>query len=170
MARNIEIKAKASDFSRQLSLGLALSDSERDDINQTDTFFKSPKGRLKLREFSNQDAQLIYYLRSDNSGPTLSEYHITATPNATELKHTLSETLGVLAVVQKTRSVLISGRTRMHFDEVKNLGHFIELEVVVADSDSIANAELEAESLMSKLNITPESLIKEAYVDLILQR
>lgn len=168
MARNIEIKARANDFKKQLALGLALSDEEPTILNQTDTFFRSPQGRLKLREFTDKDAQLIYYLRPNSSGPALSEYYITNTPNADELKHTLAQTLGTLAVVEKTRTLLLAGRTRLHFDEVSNLGEFIELEVVLTDADDVEQANLEAQHLIDQLGISPDDLQKAAYVDLLL--
>ena len=63
----------------------------------------------------------------------------------------------------------MSGRTRLHFDQVENLGDFIELEVVLSNEDSIEGGEAEAHDLMSKLNIQAQDLIDVAYVDLLEQ-
>jgi len=168
MARNIEIKAHATNFDQQLELGKQIADGEASVLIQTDTFFNSPTGRLKLREFPDRDAQLIYYHRANQSGPKLSDYHITNTPNATELKYTLSETLGKLAVVQKRRTLLMHGQTRLHFDQVENLGGFIELEVVLDDDHQIEFGQNEAKRLMLALKIEQTDLIEQAYVDLLL--
>ena len=168
MARNIEIKAQASNFAQQLTLGANITDAKAQIIQQTDTFFHSTKGRLKLRECPDQAAQLIYYTRSDQAGPKLSNYHITNTENGTELKHTLSQTMGVMATVRKSRTLLMHGRTRLHFDQVHGLGDFIELEVVLKDTDDVQSGEQEANRLMQLLCIQPADLIEQAYVDLLL--
>ncbi len=168
MARNVEIKAYAKNYVRQLELAKTLADGSSQLLVQTDTFFNSPKGRLKLREFPDRDAQLIYYHRNDQSGPKLSSYHITHTPNAEQLKLTLRDTLGELAVVKKRRTLLMSGRTRLHFDQVEGLGDFIELEVVLRDEEHLEEGEQEAQTLMHELTIQDTDLIETAYVDLLL--
>ena len=170
MARNIEIKARARDFDAQLQLAQVLADGPATSLLQTDTFFNSSSGRLKLREFPDQDAHLIYYERADDTGPALSEYYISHTPNAPELKHTLDATLGVLAVIKKQRLVLMSGRTRLHFDQVQGLGHFIELEVVLGAEDSVEHGKREVSALMLALNIESTDLLDRAYIDLITDR
>ena len=50
MPRNVEIKARVSDPEKLKNLATTLSDSEGTIIIQSDTFFNSPNGRLKLRE------------------------------------------------------------------------------------------------------------------------
>lgn len=61
----------------------------------------------------------------------------------------------------------MSGRTRIHFDRVNSLGEFIELEVVLSDSDRLADGENEAKVLMDQLGIEAKHLIQAAYVDLL---
>lgn len=167
MAQNIEIKARASNFKHQLDLAETASDQARQTLVQEDTFFVTPQGRLKLREFPDAPAQLIYYNRIDTQGPKLSEYFITATDDALGLKDVLSKAYGVRQVVKKVRHLYMSGRTRLHFDEVEGLGHFIELEVVLGDGDSMDEGQQEATLLMSALNIKDDDLIDVAYADLL---
>ena len=50
MPRNVEIKARIRDFDRLLNLAKQLSNSSGTLIEQEDTFFNAPNGRLKLRE------------------------------------------------------------------------------------------------------------------------
>ncbi|KAB7502399.1 hypothetical protein Anas_13557, partial [Armadillidium nasatum] len=52
MPKNIEIKAHVSVIADVHSLAQELSGSEGTIIEQTDTFFQVPKGRLKLREIT----------------------------------------------------------------------------------------------------------------------
>jgi adenylate cyclase class IV len=189
MAQNIEIKARATNFASQLKLAEQISDKALEILVQRDTFFKVADGRLKLREFHDDSpdtvsntreskaAQLIFYRRSDTSGPKLSEYHITETDDAMGLKSVLQKAYGIRQVVNKVRSLYMVGRTRLHFDAVENLGDFIELEVVLGEHDSVqggeapsetrAQARAEAEALMQQLNIQASDLIDVAYVDLL---
>lgn len=169
MARNIEIKAHANSFKRQLAAGEELSDQPLATLIQEDTFFNVPDGRLKLREFPDSPAMLIFYNRIDTQGPKLSDYHITETNDGAGLKSVLTKAYGIRAIVKKERSLYMSGRTRLHFDQVENLGEFIELEVVLSNDDSIEGGEAEAQDLMSKLNIQAKDLIDVAYVDLLEQ-
>ena len=83
MPSNIEIKAVVKD-----PVGLrrtATKLSERQDaVQQEDTFFRCPHGRLKLRRFPDGRGQLIFYERPDQSGPKESQYWVseTATPDS----------------------------------------------------------------------------------------
>ena len=149
---------------------MAVSDTVCDVLHQTDTFFHTPKGRLKLREFADDDAQLIYYHRRNEIGPKLSEYTISRTQDAEDLKTTLSETVGQLAEVKKRRQLLKVSRIRLHFDSVEGLGNFIELEVVLRPSETLDIGQREATRLMDALEIKKQDLIDCAYVDLLLQR
>jgi len=169
MARNIEIKARANDFASQVTVGDRISDQELVILFQEDTFFNVPEGRLKLREFLDSKAMLIFYQRSDEHGPKLSDYHISETEDAVGLKNVLEKAYGIRQVVKKVRSLYMVGRTRLHFDEVEGLGDFIELEVVLEPEDTIESGQAEAESLMQQLNIQKSDLIDVAYVDLLEQ-
>ncbi len=71
------------------------------------------------------------------------------------------------AVVTKRREVFMVGRTLIHLDEVENLGAFMELEVVLKESEAASDGERIANLLMSQLGIRQEDLIREAYVDLL---
>ena len=50
------------------------------------------------------------------------------------------------------------------------LGEFIELEVVISDSDNIEEGEKEAQWLMTQLGIKPDHLVEGAYIDLLEQQ
>ena len=142
---------------------------------QADTYFAVPSGRLKLREIAPaagvdvQAAELIAYARPDRSGPRWSAYHLVpvAAAEAKTLKAALAGTIGVLIEVVKTRTVGLRGRTRIHLDEVRDLGAFVELEtVVVSEDDSGANEELaETAALLGLDRLAP---IPGSYSDLLL--
>ena len=60
------------------------------EIMQDDTFFHCPNGRLKLRELSSTDGQLIFYQRADKAGPKESHYFITTTQGRAVLPSAVS--------------------------------------------------------------------------------
>jgi adenylate cyclase class IV len=170
MPQNVEIKARANDFEVQALLAEKMSDSPPETLIQLDTFFKVEHGRLKLREFPDSPAQLIFYQRSDVSGPKLSDYQITESQDPEGLKRILSDAYTIIATVTKTRRLMINGRTRIHIDKVEGLGNFIELEVVLCEGESIADGQSEAKQLMDSLQIREQDLLAQAYVDLILSK
>ncbi len=170
MPRNVEIKARVPDPSRLLDDVLEIADRGPTIFAQDDTFFACAAGRLKLRTFSANEGQLIFYRRADDAGPKLSEYVITATAEPDALRGVLTLAYGVVGRVRKTRTLCLVGQTRVHLDDVEDLGHFVELEVVLAPEQSVADGEAIAAALMARLAIAPERLVRRAYVDLIAAR
>jgi len=167
MARNIEIKARAADFAAQKQAATDITTRDMEIIHQEDVFFNVPDGRLKLRIFSPEHAELIFYTRPDQQGPKMSNYEISTTHDPEGLKSILNSAYGIRATVVKTRYLFMSGRTRIHFDEVESLGNFIELEVVLSENEQFSDAEDEATGLMSTLGIENHDLIEGAYVDML---
>jgi adenylate cyclase class IV len=170
MRTNVEIKARARDFASLRCLAERLSDTPVQEIHQEDTFFFTGGGRLKLREFADPPAQLIYYERSDGHGPKRSDYHIFETSDAPALKAILGLALGVRGRVRKTRYLYLIGNTRLHLDDVERLGQFMELEVVLGAGLSEAEGRVVAEHLMSQLGIAESDLLEPAYIDLLEQQ
>jgi predicted adenylyl cyclase CyaB len=167
MPSNIEIKARARDFSNIRSRAEALTDTPVEVIPQEDTFFRVPKGRLKLRVRRADPAQLIYYERPDQDGPKRSDYQIFETPDPESLKLTLGKALGVRGVVRKTRYLYLIGQTRVHLDDVEGLGQFMELEVVLRPGQPDTEGQEIAHDLMSKLGVEQGDLLEGAYMDLL---
>lgn len=167
MDSNIEIKARVDDFGTLRQRVSSLSDSEPKKIRQEDTFFQSPKGRLKLREFSPTHGELIYYERDDSPDPKRSNYFRSVTTEPRPLKSALSASLGVRGVVAKNRTMYHIGQTRIHIDEVDGLGSFVEIEVVLSSGDSTERGVAIANNLMKHLEIGEQDLIDCAYIDLI---
>ena len=167
MPTNIEIKARVHDMARLRARAEAISDTPVQVIPQEDTFFHTPKGRLKLRQLQPDQAQLVYYERPDQDGPKRSNYHIFETSDSQGLKTALSLALGIRGVVRKTRFLYLAGQTRIHLDDVEGLGQFMELEVVLREGQSDADGQAIAEDLMTRLGIRPEDLLEGAYMDLL---
>jgi predicted adenylyl cyclase CyaB len=167
MPANIEIKARIHDFKGLQQKAEQLSDTPCQVIQQEDTFFNCPNGRIKLRELGPQRGQLVYYLRQDVIGPKHSEYKIFETSDPAGLKLILAEAYGVRGVVSKVRYLYMIGQTRIHLDDVKGLGTFIELEVVLQAEQTNAEGQAITENLMHRLGIQEMDLIDTAYMDLM---
>ena len=167
MPVNIEIKSRVRDAAALRARAEALSDSPAETIPQEDTFFRVSHGRLKLRILAPDCGELIYYTRPDRAGPKRSDYQIYRTNRPEELKSLLSNALGVKGVVRKIRLLYWVGQTRIHLDEVENLGTFAELEVVLRPGQSEAEGLKIAENLAVELGIREEDLVEGAYIDLM---
>jgi predicted adenylyl cyclase CyaB len=170
MPANIEIKARAEKFDELRERLSVLSGAPAEILLQEDTFFPSPNGRLKLRVLQFGPAQLIHYNRPDQQGPKRSNYHVFETNAPESLKALLSESLGVRGVVRKERLLYIVGQTRVHLDNVLELGHFVELEVVLRPGQFDDEGQAIALELMAKLDIREEDLLEGAYIDLLKQK
>ena len=170
MPANIEIKARASAPAVLRETAREIAGTAPELIAQTDSFFRVSEGRLKVREFADGSGELIFYRRPDAEGPKTSDYAIAPTADGRALCRVLSAALPVRGVVKKTRLLFMAGRTRIHLDEVEGLGHYLELEVVLADGDSFKGGEAEAERLMEQLGIGTDDLVDRAYLDLLADR
>jgi predicted adenylyl cyclase CyaB len=167
MPTNIEIKAHVRDLGELRRRAEAVSDTPVQVIPQEDTFFHTPRGRLKLRLLKPDLGQLVYYERPDQGGPKRSNYHICETRDPAGLKTALSLALGVRGVVRKQRYLYLAGQTRIHLDDVEGLGQFMELEVVLREGQSEVEGQSIAEDLMIRLGVRKEDLLEGAYMDLL---
>jgi predicted adenylyl cyclase CyaB len=169
MPSNVEIKARVRDFAALSVRAAELSEAPVTVIPQVDTFFRIGKGRLKLRELDGGVGQLIYYERPDQDGPKRSDYSIFETRQAGALKSVLAMALGVRGTVEKVRHLYLVGQTRVHLDDVRGLGQFMELEVVLGPDQTADEGRRIAEDLISRLGIQSTDLLEVAYMDLLEQ-
>lgn len=167
MPHNVEIKAGVRNPEQFVVLAEQISDTPAEIIFQEDIFYRIEKGRLKLRIFSQNAGELIYYERPDNRGPKTSHYFISKTDDPTQLNQTLKHALGIRGIVRKKRTLFLSGQTRIHFDEVEGLGIYMELEVVLKEGQPFEDGERIAGDLMKDLQIDEADLIEGAYIDLV---
>ena len=166
-ARNVEIKARVADPATLRTRVARAATAPPVIIGQRDTFFAVARGRLKLRRFDDGSGELIFYERADTTGPTTSIYSRSACPDATGMEAVLARALGVRGVVEKRRELFMIGRTRVHLDDVRGLGHFVELEVVLDPSEPAADGEREAHALLATLGVPAPALLAPAYIDLL---
>jgi adenylate cyclase class IV len=131
MPRNIEIKVHVASVEALIPKAAAIADRGPIEIIQDVTFFACEAGRLKLRVFSKEQGELIFYRRANQQGPKESFYLRSSIFAPDTLRECLSLAYGQAGRVQKHRTLFLVGRTRVHLDRVAHLGHFLELEVVL---------------------------------------
>lgn len=175
MARNLETKARYDDLDHAATIAQAAGGRFAGTLMQTDTYFHAPHGRLKLREIRAEGpdgaitsgVELIAYQRPDASGMRLSTYTVTPVTDAESCRMGLAAVLGVRVVVRKRRGLWLVGATRVHLDDVDDLGRFIELETVITTQPESAAA-AEHAHLIALLAITPETTFAGSYSDLLM--
>jgi len=164
---NIEIKARTerAEAIREylLSNGAELRGVDR----QTDTYFKVSNGRLKLRE-GNIENNLIYYERIETGGLKQSNVEMIAVAEGPVLRNILSKSVGVKAVVTKTREIYYIGNVKFHIDVVEGLGSFVEIEASNRFEDiPEERLRLQCAFYMEAFEIKDEDLVKASYSDLV---
>jgi predicted adenylyl cyclase CyaB len=168
--RNLELKAKDRDRARSLEICRELGAEDHGTLNQRDTYFEVPRGRLKLREEPHAVATLIAYERPDLVGNKESRYRLIEVPDPAELRAALESVLGIKVVVAKSRRLFIHEGVRIHLDRVEGLGDFIEFEGVAIDGEDPARFTALLDDLRGSLGIRDEDLLRESYSDLLPKR
>ncbi len=170
MPSNIEIKAKLRDRQSVEEIVRERADHGPELIVQEDVFFPCKSGRLKLRKFSEDRGELIFYRRIDTEGPTESEFFKAPTNDPAAMLAALGAALGTSGVVRKRRTLYLVGQTRVHLDEVEGLGDWLELEVVLEPGQSADDGARIALELMTTLDLRESDLEARAYIDLLTAR
>ena len=170
MSRNVELKAWDRDPAATLERAIAAGAAMMGTLEQRDTYFAVPRGRLKLREEAGRPAALIAYERDDEARARPSDYEVVRVPDAAAVHAELGRTLGVRAVVEKTRRLLLWEETvRIHLDDVRALGSFLEIEAVAAAGFDLAREREQVRQLSALLRVAPDDVLAVGYADLLLR-
>ena len=165
---NIEIKCRYKDLKQVRNIlkhkGAVLCGRGR----QIDTYYKVPKGRLKIRKCKFEN-NLIYYEREDLTGPKHSRVMIVDLEKNPEIEEIIKKLFDVLIVVDKQRELYSISNLRFHIDKVKGLGNFVEIEVVDKTGDvGLRKLNSQCNHYMKLLKIDKSDLIDSGYSDLLL--
>lgn len=190
--RNIEIKARIADdadYENRVEIAKNLTNTAGEVLNQRDVFYNVSNGRLKLRiqvritidwlikngdlrwwKFQDGTAMLVQYARPDTSGPKLSEFDVLDVTEPDRLDRMLSNSLGVIGEVKKSRYLFLHEQTRIHLDKVDGLGSFLEFEVCLRPEQTIEDGTQITNELMKLFKISDTDLMTGAYMDELLQK
>ena len=127
---NFEVKYRCDDLEIFSALFLANHFLSLGADEQTDTYFQTSQGILKLRESNSPiESGLIYYEKKPYKNIQKSDIIIYSSPDSASLKEILTKSNTVKLVVKKTRQIYQQDNVRFHLDNVENLGNFLEIEV-----------------------------------------
>jgi adenylate cyclase, class 2 len=165
---NIEFKAKANNIDALEEKLQTLNPRFVGLDHQIDTYYHVPKGRLKLREGTIENA-LIWYDRSDFAGAKQSDIILYKHAPDDALKSILEKLHGIKVIVDKKRKIYFVDNVKFHFDRVEGLGTFVEVEAI--DSDGSIGVEKLSEQCnyyASFLDIAKEDYMEVSYSDMLL--
>lgn len=166
MPQNIELKIKVDDFTKILNILQKNGTQISDILYQRDMYFGNSNGLLKLRIFEN-NGELIFYQRDESTKDRVSNYHILKLdPN--EAEDFFRKAFEVEVEVIKKRTLVLYKNTRIHLDEVENLGKYLELETVVQDSTEQGIDEFN--SIVDLLELDLSKQIKSSYRNLLMAK
>lgn len=167
---NYEFKARCNDIEAIESKLKELDPLFIGTDHQVDTYFHVPNGRLKLREGSIENS-LIHYNRINTAGAKQSDVTLYHHQHDKNLKDILIKALGVKTVVNKERKIYFIENVKFHFDEVKDLGSFVEVEAIDKDgSISIEKLKEQCNFYIQLFDIKTDQFMAESYSDLLMAK
>ena len=93
----------------------------RGDLHQVDTYFITPRGRLKLRQINQAGGELIYYERLEATATRFSDYFVAPVAVCAAMRDVLIRAYGERVTVEKTRRPYMYRGVRIHIDRIERL-------------------------------------------------
>lgn len=170
MPKNYEIKFPVENYNqikkKALSLRGKFQSQNHYSEAQKDYYYKIKTARLKLRIINNNFGSLIFYDRPEEDSKRISEYLLVRTKDHNEMKEILDNLFEELIVVSKKREVFIYDNVRIHLDKVKNLGVFLEFEIIFS---SLEKAKKQMKYMIEHFGLDENVFIKNSYSDMLLK-
>ncbi len=167
---NFEFKAKCEDLQYLENLLIQESPLFIGQDHQIDTYFNVTTGRMKLREGNIENA-LIHYERINTADAKQSDVLLYQHQPDIQLKQILTKALGIKVVVDKTRRIYFIDNVKFHFDKVKDLGTFVEVEAIDKDGRiGVEHLKAQCYQYAKLFNIQQDHYLAESYSDLLLAK
>jgi predicted adenylyl cyclase CyaB len=164
----IEFKAKVPDPEGLENILKSLQPIFKGEDHQIDTYFMVKEGRLKLREGNIENA-LIWYDRPNDASAKLSQVLLYKHDPDPALKDILFKVHDVKVVVDKKRRIYFIDNVKFHFDEVKGLGKFIEVEAIDHNGElGLEKIQAQCDQYAALFQIQPQDYVAISYSDLLM--
>ncbi len=165
--QNIEFKAELRNLEAARVRCRTLGAVPILELEQTDTYYKLPDGRLKRREAPGEPTEWIFYHRKDRIRPALSTFSILSDEQAR--RRWGADRLDQWLVVKKHRELWMVENVRIHLDTVEELGTFVEFEALVDTHHPVKECQLKVQHLREQFQPQLGEAIAVGYSDLIAQ-
>jgi len=166
--KNIELKVTLENFKNILLLLKKIKAKHKGMMHQIDTYYQFKDARIKIREIDKKIFELIIYQRPNSRGSKISNYRVYKLKGSAlkNLKNNLKAKLGEKIIVSKKRNLYLYKNTRIHLDNVKGLGKFLELETVV-NKPNLPEARKEHNFIKKVLLLNDYKNIHNSYSDIL---
>jgi len=164
---NAEFKARCSDPRDAVRRVRAAGGRWIGREHQIDTYYRIAEGRLKMRKTGSR-SELVWYFRGNSLRSKRSDVLMLRLSDAASVKEALARDLGVKVVVDKIRRVYLKDNVRVHIDNVRGLGQFVEIEAV-GRAKNFRTLQKQAEEMARILGLHRSDLIRGSYSDLLIQ-
>jgi adenylate cyclase class IV len=164
---NVEFKAELRDMQLARSLARAHGAAFIDAVEQVDTYFRVPTGRLKKRQTTGEPVEYIFYDRDNRTKPKLS--HFTIYTEAQAIERFGTAPMPVWLTVKKVREIYLQGNVRIHLDTVEKRGTFMECEALVGTNHPVAQCHKAIADLREVFAPVMGEPISSGYSDLMEQ-
>ncbi len=164
--QNIELKVSMKDFRPIIKLLKKNKVKKIGELIQNDTYYSITRGQLKIREINGEIFELIYYERPKNKDPKVSNYQIIrlTKKQAVNFKKNIEKILTKKSVVNKKRQLWLFGHTRIHLDNIRKIGKFLELETVLKNIN-FRKGKKEHHKIIKILDLSKYKKINKSYGD-----
>ncbi len=167
---NFEFKAITNDLDKLEKKLAELDPLFIGEDYQTDIYFKVNDGRLKLREGKIENA-LIYYERENSIGAKQSDVLLYKHAPDKALKEILIKLHGVKIIVDKRRRIYFIENVKFHFDTVKELGTFVEVEAIDNTGEiGLDKLKKQCDFYFQFFGLKKEDYINNSYSDLLTEK
>jgi adenylate cyclase, class 2 len=168
MPQNLEVKARIPSIGKAARLARHLQARPKGILFQRDSYYNIPRGRLKLRIINHRLAELILYSRPDKKGSRYSDYVVLPVIDAVRTQSLCRKAFNKTVEVVKKRRLFLYKNSRIHLDDVRGLGTFIEFEVLVTKGKRQAQQLMSF--LLAEFSISHSSIISGSYSDMLIRR
>jgi len=163
MPKNLELKVYCNSFSKIKKSLNEINAEFVGELIQKDVYYKAAKGLLKLR-IENGRQSLIKYLRDEKGKDRWSDFQVIKFSDGDAEKF-LKQIFNIETIVEKKRLLYMYDNTRIHLDEVRGLGKFLELETLVLKR--LPDAKKRFKKIIGLLDLDFNNQIKNSYKILI---
>jgi adenylate cyclase class IV len=165
---NIELKTADPDPAATEAACRSIGAEDHGTLVQRDTYFGVADGLLKLREHLDRgDGELIFYRRPRAAALRSSSYWRAPAGDPAALRSLLEAAHGVTGVIEKRRRLFLYENVRIHLDDVRGLGAYVELESVLETPGAESPAEARAlATVVEALGLAARPAIAGGYLEL----